>query len=427
MAGRSKKQYSHRGITQKSPFFDLPGEIRTLIYRAALFRQTPLDLYPHQFIKCPESVEELDERMSKPKNLGPRPRDFRKVITVRDQYDLAYIRKEMATGLLGTCKQVRTESAMIFWSENTFRFSGDFEWEGVRRFLNTIGPDARYRLRQLQLSPIWALEAGNHTMPGHHYHRIAKNHPKMHMAKMRRVDRHTCTKHRNLESVLTMIKLEGFLKELDFIVPAGWNCSQIPDRFVKANPWEQGNDGMNWLTDLRHARALQVMLLLESGASLLGVQSVLTLYYWGVGVVAQPGSIMTRQTKIRPWEAPISEEVGELSIWPAERETDHITGMDMLFNDSEKSELPACGGRVTKFQGKRKVERVLKGFGGCRFIRRVGYYCDAPDCDHRILDPVKNFDRHRYYCLRCKTWTPYEWKDDLAVQKITRAQRRNWK
>jgi hypothetical protein len=425
MAGRSKKQHAYRGVTQQSPFLDLPGEIRSLIYRAALTRPTPLDLYPHEFIRCPESLEELDERMSKPKNLGPKPRSSTKTIVVRDQYDLAYIRKEMATGLLGTCKQIRNESTIIFWRENTFRFSGDFGWEGIRRFLTTIGPDARQRLHHLELSPPWNLEAQSYTSPLQYYHSIAKNHPKLRMAKMLPVGRYFSQKDANLEHVLTMIKLEGFLKELRFIVPAGWICSQIRDPFIEAKTWGDRGKSLNWLEDIHRSRPLKVMLHLEPEGSLMGTQSISTLAYWGIGVVAQSGSLIARQTKRAPVEAGIAHEVDVLSIWPAERETDHVTGMDILFDDSEKMDVPARGGRVTKYQGKKKVERVLKGFGGCRFVHRAGYFCTAMGCGGMIVHPDKNFNKYRYFCARCRTAVGYEWKEEIAVRKATHEQRRD--
>ncbi|KAL8720314.1 MAG: hypothetical protein Q9225_002801 [Loekoesia sp. 1 TL-2023] len=64
-------------------------------------------------------------------------------IFVRDQQDLRYIRKQLATGLLSTCSQVRAEASPYFWRENDFGFSGNGGWYGLLRFLLTIDPAAR--------------------------------------------------------------------------------------------------------------------------------------------------------------------------------------------------------------------------------------------------------------------------------------------
>jgi hypothetical protein len=106
-------------ILQDSPFLNLPPEIREQIYYTSLTRITPIDLWPMKYTEDP-STETV----------------------FRIQEDLDFVRKEMATGLLVTCKQIFYETSTIFWSKNTFRFSGDIYWFGARRFLGQIGPRA---------------------------------------------------------------------------------------------------------------------------------------------------------------------------------------------------------------------------------------------------------------------------------------------
>lgn len=151
----------------QSPFLRLPGEIRTKIYRYALVRDEPLDLWPHEWIK-PDEEE-------KPSVGG---------LKTRHQESLEYVRKEMATGLLGTCRQVYNESSVFFWSDNHFKFSGRSGWQGLLRFYLTIGPQARARIQSVDVhAPIymrWPVkDLDNKDLNGR-----SKNFPHMHMIKV---------------------------------------------------------------------------------------------------------------------------------------------------------------------------------------------------------------------------------------------------
>jgi hypothetical protein len=91
----------------------------------------------------------------------------------------------MATGILATCKQIQWEAGHLFWNKNTFRFSSDVEWNGIRRFLTAIGPRAGSMIQKLELFAPFSIPL--YPMDGHDYCftniREAKNHPKMHMGK----------------------------------------------------------------------------------------------------------------------------------------------------------------------------------------------------------------------------------------------------
>jgi hypothetical protein len=151
MARPFREKFQSARIKQKSTFLNLPGEVRTLIYRAALVKDTPIDLWPNKFIEDNTADPTLLNRLFISKHTEDR--SSVEWVTVRDQHDLQYVRKNMATGILATCKQVRMEATMLFWGENSFRFSGDFDWTGLRRFLTTIGPEARSRIRSLEVAP----------------------------------------------------------------------------------------------------------------------------------------------------------------------------------------------------------------------------------------------------------------------------------
>lgn len=153
-------------VLQDSPFLNLPAEIREQIYYISLVRDSSIDLWPGKYTEKSPTGE-----------------------VYRLQEDLEFIRKEMGTGLFTTCKQIYYEASNIFWSRNTFRFSDDIYWFGARRFLAQIGPRAISQLQSLELFvPVmdavwgdpshgdgdWMLNAA-----------LAKNKPKMHMAKAR--------------------------------------------------------------------------------------------------------------------------------------------------------------------------------------------------------------------------------------------------
>ena len=95
-----------------------------------------------------------------------------------------YVRKEMAIGLLRTCRQVYNEAVTFFWADNQFKFSGRSGWQGFLRFYLTIGSQARARIKRIDVhAPIymrWPVkDADNKDLNGR-----SKNFPHMHMAKV---------------------------------------------------------------------------------------------------------------------------------------------------------------------------------------------------------------------------------------------------
>jgi hypothetical protein len=110
-------------VMQDSSLLRLPGEIRTLIYCAALYCPCPIDLWTDECIDRPESDPSLAPRIAKAQSRRPRF-SAQWAPNFRRQSGLEYVRKEMVVNLLGTCKQIFNEAAPIFWSKNTWRFSG---------------------------------------------------------------------------------------------------------------------------------------------------------------------------------------------------------------------------------------------------------------------------------------------------------------
>lgn len=179
----------------------LPLEIRILIYEHALVSAKPLDLWPQQWW----DETDLDTVVA---------RNVRPPFKVRHQDSLLFIRKELATGLLGTCGQIHNEASSYFWSKNHWRFSGRSGWQGLLRFFLTIGPKARSRIQKLDVhAPIYMRWENSSFgfLDGR-----SKNHPKMHMAK---IEAEGHLDNQTIQAVCGIIQQDRTLLELNFVVP----------------------------------------------------------------------------------------------------------------------------------------------------------------------------------------------------------------
>ncbi|KAL8920231.1 MAG: hypothetical protein Q9208_006396 [Pyrenodesmia sp. 3 TL-2023] len=143
----------------------------------------------------------------------------------RDQQDLHFIRKSLATGLLRTSKLVRFEAVPYFFGNNSFKFSSVGSWEGLLRFFLTIGPDARRFISSLGVvSPYgkfwWPKKPFTRHAVGRidqNLHARSKNDPKLHMAKI--------APGQNLasivEQVCRIILEDNVIRYLDLIIFEG--------------------------------------------------------------------------------------------------------------------------------------------------------------------------------------------------------------
>lgn len=175
-----------------SPFLNLPPEIRNRIYQVALISSKPIELCSSDFVLGVVDMEDLASRHpSYNPFLSPRLMNQLRVRqedlhyrydVIRLQKDLLHVRQELAAGLLSTCRQIRFEAADYFWGDNEWHFTRDTRWHELYRFLLTIGPMARARIRKLS---VWAPFTGDPTGGNVHFiHDVPfKNHPKMYMAK----------------------------------------------------------------------------------------------------------------------------------------------------------------------------------------------------------------------------------------------------
>lgn len=193
----------HRDINSSLLLTLLPLEIRILIYEHALISATPLDLWPHQCLN--------DDDLG----TGEFPLGTRPIFHIRRQDSLVFIRKQLATGLLGTCVQIYNEASGYFWSKNHWRFSGRSGWQGLLRFFLTIGHKARSRIQKLDVhAPIymrWANRISANYLDGR-----SKNYPKMHMAK---IPAEGHLDNQTIQAVCGIIQQDRTLLELNFVVP----------------------------------------------------------------------------------------------------------------------------------------------------------------------------------------------------------------
>ena len=338
----------------QSPLLALPPELRIKIYRYALVRDEPIDLWPHKWTKS-----------DNPDQSSP-------VLTlkIRHQEGLQHVRKEMATGLLGTCSQVYDEAFMMFWGDNHFRFSGRSGWQGLLRFFLTIGPQARSRIRRLDVhAPVymrWPVkDSDNKDLNGR-----SKNFPKMHMAKIPEeghLDRVA------IQRACVLLAQDRSLEELNFIIPAGFRNGDEDDYGGYQEDHDMDVDSQVRLLRIDSLDFVKKTVVVEKGGYLAVDEGPAQIMAEGWDLICEPGSFI--------WEKGQEDKGGntdykkhdvtEKRIWrsPA-RQWDYLEGMARLLTAEEEVSVHASGG---KHKGRSSQHpRSLAAFGGCGFIEDGG-------------------------------------------------------
>ena len=351
---RPRRRRSPRPRSQlQSPLLCLPPELRTKIFQYALIRDEPLDLWPHKWTKLEEN-----------------PKPEATMLKVRHQEDLGYIRKEMSIGLLGTCRQIFNEAAMFFWGDNRFRFTGRSGWQGLLRFFLTIGPEARSRIRRVDVhAPIymrWPVKDSD----GKDLNGRSKNFPKMHMAKIPEeghLDRQA------IQRLCVILAQDRTLEEINFVIPEGFR-----------NGDEDGFGGYDEDHDMEAESALRLQklqqldwikktVLVEKGGYMAVEDGPRQIMAEGWDLVCEPGSfIWEKGSEDKGGNVDYEKhEVTEKRTWIApDRGLDDLIGVRELFQEVEKESTHANGGK--HFVARKKMERVLGGFDGCGFIGSDG-------------------------------------------------------
>lgn len=277
-------------------FLHLPSEIRNLIYKYALVRSEPIDLWPHLYYGSADLLEVAG-------------RDFDKSpYRVRRQESLDYVRKQMGTGLLGTCRQVHNEAAGYFWSENHFRFSGRSGWQGLLRFFLTIGPLARSRIRRVDVhAPIYMRWPGRKL--GQDLSGGSKNHPKMHMVKIKT---ETLLDNEAKRRVCDIILKDRSLEEMNFVVPTDFRNGDEQNFGGYESNFVGDSDALNCIQKLEF---VQLTVVFEKGSYLAVRNGVDGILRQGWDLMCMPGSfvfekdesgvyVRNRVVETRHWSSP---------------------------------------------------------------------------------------------------------------------------
>lgn len=339
----------------KSPLLAFPAEIRNKIYRYALVRDGPIDLWPHRWTK--------DDPSNPP---PPTPLTLK----VRHQQDLAFVRKELSPALLGTCTQVYREAAMLFWSMNHWRFSGRSGWQGLLRFFLTIGPEARMRIRRLDVhAPIymrWPVkDSDNKDLNGR-----SKNFPKMHMVKIPKeghLDRVA------IQRVCVLLSQDRSLEELNFIIPTGFRNGDEDDYGGYEVDHDMEVESVTRLLKIQELDFVKKTIVVEGGGYLAVDDGPNQIMSEGWDLKCEPGSfIWEKGSEDKGGNTDYQKnEVVETRQWhsPA-RQWDYLEGAKNLMAPEESISSHANGGRHKQALPVRP--RSLTAFGGCQFIEDAG-------------------------------------------------------
>jgi hypothetical protein len=400
---KRKSRTRRQPVYQDSPFLRLPGEVRTLIYNAALVKPGHIDLWPAKYLKNVVENPHIADRLAKLRNgcvyckTNYPNASCEHVWDFRYQEDLEYVRKQLATGLLATCQQISQEAFHIFWGENSFRFTRDRRWATVRRFLSTIGPRAVSQLHSLEVfAPVPVDSVNRHglfeteqDMPE------AKNFPKLHMNKAGK----NLDVEQNSEVVLQLLREAGAHIDLRFIVSYGFVFNHREENWfsdrVRTTPLQEPHLHMyNSVLSAGPRSTKSMTLVLEAGAHLnTGPELLENLTLNGIGVISQPGSFYSAEPGIDV----SPEEIKELKRWQFSLcDFDYLSGVSDLFEEAVGFSSPGRGGKANKRAGSKNVARQLKAFGGCRFVTRDG--ADCINCWRTIIYVRKKAVQSCKYC-----------------------------
>ena len=366
-----QKRYRHRNPSLKSPFLNLPAEIRDQIYQHALISPSAIDLCPAIYVSSPDDFDQ-DPKMKQRylafvKANTPPPVDRGwwddilppRRVAFRLQSGLVHVRKHLVPQLLQVCCQIYNEAAEYFWGGNVWCFMDDDGWVILWRFLLTIGPRARSMIQKLDVVAPYLCRV-TPLIDGVRRWQV-KNHPKLQMAKIWRP-----FEGRECQNVVYKLWMcEKTLPALDFYMPARHRLYEYLQGFNAF--WVDEDSFSNLLPKIR--------VIVESGGILYDWKSI-TLQGWDL--VKLPGG--------RVFESILdSEEVGDaMQIW--ESDLDYLTGVSQLFRVEDPLSVHSNDGKAKTLKRPRKVERVLNAFGPCMIVVE-DWRCGCSRCtSHHVFD-----------------------------------------
>ena len=257
---------------------------------------------------------------------------------------------------------------MLFWGDNHWRFSGRSGWQGVLRFFLTIGPEARSRIRRLDVhAPIymrWPVkDSDNKDLNGR-----SKNFPKMHMATILEeghLDRVA------IQRVCVILARDRSLEELNFIIPSGFRNGDEDDYGGYEIDHDMEVESMTRLLKIKGLDSIKKTILVEKGGYLAVDDGPGQIMAEGWDLICQPGSFIWEKSTEDPDKGGLTDyrkhEVSKTRKWQSpQRQWDYLEGVKGLLTEKDEISVHANGGRHSRILPARP--RSLTAFGGCRFI-----------------------------------------------------------
>ena len=249
---------------------------------------------------------------------------------------------------------------MYFWAKNIFRFSGRSGWQGLLRFLLTIGPQARRRIHRLDVHAPFYMRWPDKPVSFVDLNGISKNYPKMHMAKIP-PENHLDTQA--IQRVCCILAEDRTLETMNW---------EIPDDFRNGDGEDDDFGGYtenHYHQTVAHETLykidfVKITVVVEPGGYLAvetGPEQILRL---GYNLAFLKGSFAHEKNEEGKFmKTKVTESRIDFSRY---RDYEYLIGIDALFPDVEPVSVHANGGK--HWVSSRKLERVLKGFGSCNFI-----------------------------------------------------------
>jgi hypothetical protein len=206
------------------------------------------------------------------------------------------------------------------------------------------------------------------------------------------IDRTSFVLTRNVEHVCYLLDMAKTALELKLILPRGFGLSS-----VHKPPYGE-NDRHHWIASRHYWRrdefhdlqlpgdllrtlplvTTNATLVIEAGARLEDSGMAKQFAIRGINVACQPGSLVHDDLLNHLTEVLVTRRW----IYPS-AQFDYLDGISVLFDEIQKCSAPALGGRVTSTPGPnpRNTARILKGFGGCRFVEQDEWKCEG--CPHK--------------------------------------------
>ena len=157
------------------------------------------------------------------------------------------------------------------------------------------------------------------------------------------------------------------MKEINFVIPSGFRNGDEDSFGGYDDDHDIGPDSPLRLQKIAALDWIKKTVVVEEGGYLATDDGPRQIMNQGWDLVCLPGSFIWEKGANTDYE---KHEVNETRTWSSpDRDTDHLIGVKELFRDKEVS-IYANGGKHKRSIV--KMERVLKGFGGCRFIESEG-------------------------------------------------------